>query len=254
MTPSAKILVVDDEKAIRFILEETLTRDGYQVTTAESGAAALALLATQHFDLALLDLKLKDMEGTDVLSALRRLSPDTVAIMLTAHASLESAVAALRQGAHDYLFKPCQTDEIRESVRTGLRKRQRELSERDAEPGGREHAEAVPPQPAPAPARFLQRGGLIVDVERHVITLDGHLLQLSPTEFNLLAHLAGAAPRVVSAQELVREVQGYDVDVWEARDVVRFHIHRLRQKLREATGRRDLIRNVRGVGYVADLE
>jgi DNA-binding response OmpR family regulator len=90
---------------------------------------------------------------------------------------------------------------------------------------------------------------LIVDFMRHVMTLDGHLLELSPTEFDLLAYLASEAPRVISPQELVREVQGYESEAWEARDTVRYHVYRIRRKAKAATGRTDIIRTVRGVGY-----
>jgi len=267
MVPRARILVVDDEVGVRFFLEEVLTRDGHKVVAVESGEAALECIATQEFDLALIDLMMKGIGGMEVLAALRRQSPDTGAIVLTAHASLETAVEALRQGAHDYLFKPCKTVELRESVRTGLLKRQRELRQRDLL-GQLERSlsssleeiratvveQPVPPPPAIAePAagqvRFLERGGLIVDFMRHVITLDGHLLELSPTEFDLLAHLVSEAPRVISPQELVREVQGYESEPWEARDIVRYHVYRVRRKIKASTGRTDVIRTVRGVGY-----
>ncbi len=267
MAPKAKVLVVDDEAGIRFFLEETLTRDGHQVATVESGEAALECIATQEFDLALIDLRLKGIGGMEVLTALRRQWPDTVVIMLTAYASLETAVEALRQGAHDYLFKPCKTVEIRESVRTGLLKRQQKLRQRDLvaqlERSLTRSPEDIhppvvrrPPIPSPATpepvgeeARFLRHDGLIVDLMRHVITLDGHLLELSPTEFDLLAYLVSEAPRVVSPQELVREVQGYESEPWEARDMVRYHIYRIRRKVKATTGRTDLIQTVRGVGY-----
>ena len=123
MTANAKILVVDDEMPIRYTMQKTLARDGYQVTAVESGEQALQHLATQEFDLALIDLRLKGMDGLELLAELRRKCPATTVIILTAHASLETAVQALRQGAHDYLFKPCATVELRESVRTGLLKR-----------------------------------------------------------------------------------------------------------------------------------
>jgi DNA-binding response OmpR family regulator len=84
---------------------------------------------------------------------------------------------------------------------------------------------------------------------RHVITLDGHLLELSPTELDLMAYLVSEFPRVVSPQELVREVQGYECDLPEARDVVRYHIYRIRRKIKQATGQSGVIRTVRGVGY-----
>ena len=267
MNTKTTILIVDDEPSLRFALKEVLARDGHRVVTVESGEAALERVAVEEFDLALIDLKMKGMGGMEVLASLRRQAPDTVVIMLTAYASLETAVEALRQGAYDYLFKPCKTIEIRESVRTGLLKRQRVLRQRKLlaqlehslssqlagirtvlveQPEG---PSAPLPEPAAEQSRFLQRGGLIVDLMRHVITLDGHLLELSPTEFDLLAYLVSESPRVVSPQELVREVQGYESELWEARDMVRYHIYHIRQKVKAVTERTDIIRTVRGVGY-----
>lgn len=267
---TAKILVVDDEASVRFFLEEALSRDGHQVTAVESGKAALECIKSEQFDLALLDLRMQGIGGMEVLAAFRQQSPDTAVIVLTAHGSLETAVEALRQGAHDYLFKPCKTAELRESVRTGLRKRQRavrqrellDLLERSLRSNLDEIQAAAAERPAVLPSattehaeeegRFLQYGRLIVDLMRHVITLDGHLLELSSTEFGLLAYLIGEAPRVVSPQELVREVQEYESEPWEASDTVRSHIYHIRQKMEAAAGRSDVIRTVRGVGYAID--
>lgn len=273
----AKILVVDDEASIRFALEKVLTRDGHQVVAVESGEAALEEISEEEFDLALIDLRLKGMGGMEVLAALRQQSPATVPIVLTAHASLESAVEALRQGAHDYLFKPCKTVELRDSVRTGLLKRRQDLRQREllirelleqlqgdlSENIKRLQAEAIEAtaergdsdsETIVEEGRFLQRGDLIVDLMRHVITLDGQLLELSPTEFDLLAYLVSEAPRVISPQELVREVHGYESEPWEASDAVRSHIYRIRRKIKQATDRKGVIRTVRGVGYALDEE
>ena len=281
MNARAKILVIDDEPGIRFFLEELLTSDGHQVVAVESATAALRCLTAAEFDLALVDLRLKDIGGMEVLATLRQLSPDTVVIVLTGHASLETAVEALRQGAHDYLFKPCKTVELRDSIRRGLVKRQQKARQRGLLQQVEQHlftslqdlrativAEPSTPssplsleqstslllndEPAGEGDRFLQRDGLIVDLTRHVITLEGNLLELSPTEFDLLAHLISEAPRVVRPQELVREVQGYETEQWEASETVRYHIYRIRQKIKAATGRRDVIQTVRGVGYLID--
>lgn len=267
MNQTAKILVVDDEPNIRFFLERVLTRDGHEVVAVESGEEALKKVAENDFELALIDLKLKGISGIRVLSALRERSPHTAVIVLTGYASLDTAVEALRYGAHDYLFKPAKTVELRESVRTGLLKRQRELRrqqllaqlEENLATSLEEIRSTVLVEDLPAPAededreqqnaRFMQREGLIVDFMRHVITLEGKLLELSPTEFDVLAYLVSEAPRVISPEELVREVQEYDCEPWEAKDTVRYHIYRLRAKIKEATGREDLISTVRGVGY-----
>jgi DNA-binding response OmpR family regulator len=276
MAPAARILVVDDEAAVRFFLEEALTRDGHQVEAVDSGEAALALIADQEYDLVLLDLMMGGVGGMEVLAAVRRLWPDTVVIVLTAHASLETAVEALRQGAHDYLFKPSKAVELRESVRAGLVKRQQELRQRAllsqlernlansleeiramaprespiAPSGPGVAPRAIPGEPGEEKqARFLKRGRFVVDLVRHVITLDGHLLELSPTEFGFLAYMIGESPRVISPQELVREVQGYESEPWEARDMVRYHVYRIRQKVKAVACGRKVIRTVRGVGY-----
>lgn len=272
MSLSAKILVVDDEASIRFSLEEMLTRDNYEVMTAESGEAALKLLVAETFDLVLIDLQLPGISGMEVLTELRKNSPETAVIVLTAHASLETAVEALRHGAHDYLFKPCKTVELRESIRQGLLKRQHEIKQRSLlrqleqhlstsledirativeQPGENSLLSNQPSKDelVKKDQRFLRRGALIVDFLRHVITLDEQLLELSPTEFNLLAYLVSEAPRVIPPQELVREVQGYESEQWEASEIVRYHIYRIRQKVKTATQRADIIRTVRGVGY-----
>lgn len=280
MTTPANILVVDDEASIRFFIEEMLSRDGHHVKSVGSGKEALDQIAREEieFDLALIDLKMEEIGGMEVLKAIRERSPNTAVIVLTAHASLETAVEALRHGAHDYLFKPCKTVQLRESVRAGLLKRQRELRrqsllnqlEQNLATSLKEIRATASDAPDPLPEtlselenaepeesaieeeRFLQRGKLIVDFMRHIITFDGHLLELSPTEFDLMAYLISEAPRVISPQDLVREVQGYDAEPWEASDMVRYHIYRIRQKIEKFTGDEDVIRTVRGVGYAID--
>jgi len=190
-------------------------------------------------------------------------------IVLTGHATLDTALEALRQGAHDYLFKPCKVVELRESIRTALLKRQQRLQQHELLGQLMQHladlgtpspaaSAAQPPTLAEPPvtlhptedeARFLKRGKLIVDLMRHVITLDGRILELSPTEFALLAYLVSEFPRVVSSHELVRAAQGYECEPWEARETLRYHIHRIRRKVRSVASHADLIRTVRGVGY-----
>lgn len=262
----ATILVVDDKPGIRFFLEEVLSGDGYQVVAAASGEEALEHIEMQRFDAAVIDLIMKEVDGMAVLAALKRCSPDTAAIVLTAHGSLETAVEALRQGAHDYLLKPCKTSQLREALRAALtrsRRDERRLEviselERLLTRSLRElwHSEGTLPEasrpPLPGierePERFLQRGDLTVDFARHLVELDGRELKLSPTEYGVLAYLAKEAPRVVSAEEVACEVQGHE-EPWKAADTVRYHIYRIRHKIRERTGRGDIIHTVRGVGY-----
>ncbi len=121
------ILVVDDEDVIRYFLERFLIREGYRVTAVSSGEAALQVSAQTEFDVVLLDLKMKGLGGLEVLAVLRQRWPATSVIVLTAHASLESAVEALRHGAHDYLFKPCRTNDLRDSINSALIRRRERL-------------------------------------------------------------------------------------------------------------------------------
>jgi signal transduction histidine kinase len=132
----ATVLVIDDEESVATTIEAILTMDGHQVTAVTTGAEAVKLLNEKRFDVVLTDLRLGDMDGIDVLREVQRTSPETASIMLTGYASLESAVAALRSGAYDYLMKPSDVDELRATVNRAierglLRRRLLELEEVD---------------------------------------------------------------------------------------------------------------------------
>lgn len=275
---SAKILIVDDELAIRLTLAEILMNDGYAVTTAANGQTALEIINREFFDLALIDINLGDMLGTELLSAMRAQSLDTVAIVLTAHASLNTAIDALRHGAYDYLFKPCQADELRNVIKRGLHKRQLDLLQQNllrqveqnllntlteiratvadrptvASPVGLDSSEtplAVSRSLTVEAENRLQKGDLSIDFDRHAIALNNLPLELSPIEFDLVVYLVTKSPRVVSAQELVAAVQGYETAQSEASSLIRTHIYHIRQKIKQAIGQPDLIRTIRNVGY-----
>ena len=262
----AKILVVDDEEHVRFFLERLLVRDGYKVTAVADGEAALARIEIEEFDLALLDVMMPGISGMDVLTKLRAKWPQTAVILLTAHASVDTAVTALRQDAHDYLFKPCDAVTLRKSVREGLQKRQQlrqqqsvlqqleshllnSLSQVRAAVSGEPMGDTTA-ETAPLADRFLQKGNVRMDLARHLLTFNGQLVELSPIEFDLMAHLLRQSPRVVPPQELVQSVQGYESDPWEASEVIRAHVYRIRQKMKKVGGKTaDVIQTVRGVGY-----
>lgn len=261
MNKAPLILVVDDESGIRYFLTETLNAIGYQVVSADSGEAALALIASQSFDLALVDLRLPGMGGLEVLAALRQQSPDTTIIVLTAHASLETAVEALRHGAHDYLFKPCEPGELRESVARGLLKRQRQVRQRqvlsqleERMSGNLEELlvtafeRVIAPSESPDAASPSSRH-FVVDPERHNVLLSGQILGLSLAEFDLLVYLIKMAPRVVPPEELAVTALRYGGEPWAVGDLIRTHIYRIRQKIRAIAPDREFIRTVRGVGY-----
>jgi DNA-binding response OmpR family regulator len=260
--------VVDDEVNIRFFLQETLSREGYQVTAAENGNAALKVLDQDEFDLALIDLHMPgSIKGIDLLSILHQRSPTTIAIILTGYASLDTAIEALRQDAYDYLFKPSHSSEIKEKVRNGLLKRAQEHRqqvlltrlEQKLNEDLEEIRAAVHPTISPTPDRIIetkteevssiQWEDLVMDLNQYTARLHGQLMDLSPSEFKLLAYLITEAPKVVSSQKLAREVQGGNCQPWEAREIVRYHVYHIRIKAKKASGRDDLIRTVRSVGY-----
>lgn len=255
----ARIMVVDDEAVARISLAEILRLEGYQVATAASGEEALSLLdKSEPFDLMLLDLKMPGMDGLAVTEVMQTRSPGTVIVLLTAFGTLETAIQAIKCGAHDYLLKPCPIPGILESVRDGLVKRQQEqqrqhlvsqLQQAISElvtVEGAEAVEAVVSQPS----RFIQIHSVVVDRQKHVVTMSGRPLDLTPTEFKILVCLMETPDRVWSPQELVRRAQGYETDAWGARAIVRVHIRRLRKKIEVDSSNPKHILNVRGVGYM----
>ena len=124
MTSETNILVVDTSANIRQAIKGILEKDGYQVITASNKTVAFELIRTHNFDLAVIDLGLKDMRGLDVLAYLGECSPNTIAIILTAHTSPATLAQAMRLGAQDYLFKPCQTIDLQRSITRALKARQ----------------------------------------------------------------------------------------------------------------------------------
>jgi len=263
----ARVLVVDDEQPVRVTLKEVLSREGYVVLTASSGREALQAMRDTAIDLVMVDLKMEGMDGLTLIEEIRQRWPATVLIILTGYATLESALKALRCGAHDYLLKPSGPEDIKRSVREGLEKRWRETRRKDLlaqieagvreltgglparAVGGPEASGEVAPGPPESPL-LLEVGQLVIDVQRHMVTLDGRLLNLTPVEFGTLTQLAREAGRVVSCSALVKAVQGYDCYEQEARTIMKTHIRHLRQKLEPDPSSPEYILNVRGMGYM----
>ena len=121
---TASLLVVDDEESVAVTMGAILEMDGYRVSLATSGAEALQKLREDEFDLVLTDLRLDDADGLSIVNEVGRVNPDSVSIILTGYASMESAIKALREGAYDYLIKPCDVDELRAVVARGIERRQ----------------------------------------------------------------------------------------------------------------------------------
>jgi DNA-binding response OmpR family regulator len=252
--PISHILVVDDELAMRESLQEILELEGFQVSQADSGEAALNILGQTPIDLMLLDLKMKGMDGLQTTEAAKSLSPETVIIMLTAHGTLESAIGAMRHGAFDYLLKPAAVGDIIASVQRGLAHRAQMMRQRDLVGLMQRAITELQPAPVMLPGKSIDRHlklrEIDLDLQRHVATVRGRVLDLTLTEFRMLAYLMERPDQVISPRELVAAVQGYQADEHEARAIVRVHIRRLRQKIEPDPDQPEYVLNVRGVGYV----
>ncbi len=183
--PPARVLVIDDEPQIRKFLDISLRAQGYRVAQAANGQEGLAALASQGADLVILDIGLPDRDGHDVLKELRLWSQVPV-IILTVRAGEAEKVAALDEGANDYVTKPFGIQELMARVRAMLR------------------ARAISTD---APAIY-DDGRLRVDLAQRQVTLDGELLVLSRKEYALLAHLVAHAGRVITQPQLLRELWG----------------------------------------------
>jgi two-component system response regulator MprA len=218
-----RILVVEDERAVRDALERVLRTDGYDVDVAEDGAAALAALAASGPDVVVLDIVLPVVDGLEVCRRLRADGDPVPVLMVTARDAISDRVAGLDAGADDYLVKPFSIDELRARVRALLRR------------SGANGAE---------PLRFAD---LVLDPRAHLVHRGGRRIDLTMTEFALLELLLRNPGRVLTRSMIFDRVWGYDFGpTSKALDV---YVGYLRRKL-EADGEPRLVHTVRGMGYV----
>jgi DNA-binding response OmpR family regulator len=237
MTKQIRTLIVDDEAGIRFFLKEALQQVGHSVVTVSSGEEALERLRHARFDLIMLDLMLGgQVDGMRILEAVKWRWPATVVIILTAHGSLNSSLAAIREGVDGYLLKPVEAEELWQVVEQALA-RQSRLTQ-------------VQEQPEQEKEPVLEYGPFSVDMEKQMATMGGQLLDLNASEFALLAHLMQNAFRAVPPPELVQVVRGYECDhLNEARQIIKWYVHSLRQKVEPNPSQPRYILTVRGTGY-----
>ena len=252
----ARILVVDDEEMVRQSLEEILKLEGYEVVGVGRGEEALDILEKEKFDLVLLDLKMPGIDGLEVMHATGQVSPDTKVILLTGHGSLESAIEALRHGAHDYLLKPVPSHDLLSSVARALAQRAEQQKKRlileqlDANIQRLKGVEGIETTPTTEQPVVTLEDGVTVDLPRREIWRGNQRVSLTPTEGKLMKVLLENRGRVLTHRELVLLVQGYDTSDWEAPEVLRPLISRLRRKLSAFPNGENWIVNVRGTGYV----
>jgi DNA-binding response OmpR family regulator len=263
MRQPATILVVDDERSVRMMLEAALRAQGYRVQTAATGTEALEMLIENEFDLLLLDLQLGDTDGIEILREAKRRWPATEVILLTAHGSINSAIAALRHGAFDYLLKPAQVQDIRERVERALDERRKamqrtELLQRISDSAralGMIEGDAQGVAPAqPTSSDRIEVGPLLLDLRRHGASLGSQVLALTRTEFALLTALAQQHDTALSYGTLSEAVYGRAQPEDEARALLRPHIARLRHKL-ESTGVSGIaLVSIRSMGYMLQTD
>lgn len=224
---SGRVLVVDDDAAILRSLGRGLRLNGYTVSLAENGESALSHLETRHADVIVLDVSMPGLSGTEVCRRLRASGDDVPVLMLSALDEVGDRVAGLQAGADDYLVKPFALQEL-------LLRLQALLRRRPAAPGG-----------------TVRAGELVLDTVAREVSYEGAPVRLTRREFELLEVLARNAGVVLTRDQLLDRVWGYDFDVRS--DAVDTFVSYLRRKL-EAGGRPRLIQTVRGVGFVLRQE
>lgn len=220
------VLVVDDEAKLRALVRDYLERDGYTVLEAGDGRRALDLAGGAHPDLVILDLGLPGLAGEEVARLLRKTS-DVPIVMLTAKAGENDRVMGLRIGADDYVVKPFSPRELVARVEAVLRRARGARAETE---------EAV----------SYGNGRLRIDAERREVQADGRPVELTRTEFDLLAALASRPGRAWTRMELVGRVQGHTFEAYER--TIDVHVKNLRRKLGDTPPSRVVV-TVPGVGY-----
>ncbi|MFI6663026.1 response regulator transcription factor [Streptomyces sp. NPDC050523] len=220
---AGRVLVVDDDAAIRRSLERGLRLNGFTVGLADDGHAALAKARSDCPDIIVLDICMPELSGIEVCRALREDGDEVPVLMLSALDEVTDRVAGLQAGGDDYLVKPFALQELVLRLHALLRRR------------------------PPAETDRVQVAGLVLDPAAHLAHLDGRPLELTRREFGLLEVLARNAGIVLTREQLLDRVWGYDFEI--RTDAVDTFVSYLRRKL-EAGGRPRILHTVRGVGFV----
>ncbi len=259
MAEPTNILIVDDEQNLRETLAIILRDEGYQVYSAANPNEALAYLRQRSFDIMFLDIRMPERSGLDLLPEIRQIHPRMPILILTAFASLDSAIEAMRKGANDYLFKPINPIDILNRVNAMLRKRAstsqdivQEMKTLLAQLEGSSDQIVTPPanqESQENTQRFLHCGKLTLDLAARQIFFDGEILTVTPTSFDYLLVLMRHPSETMTYVDLVREAQGYELSQIEANDLARGRIHELRKALKEDSRHPTKIITVRGIGY-----
>lgn len=224
---SKRVLVVDDDANTCALIVDILQEEGYQAEFCLSGEQAMEALRRQRYDLVLADIKMPRVTGIDLLLYVRRMAPETEVVLMTAYASVKTAVQALRGEAFDYLIKPFSLEEFRRCVRLALAR-----------------------QPhAHYPRSVMQYKELSIDCNARRIWKGDVEIELPRLEFDLLMYLFAHQGHAVSVQELLRQVWGGGEPIDRSEKTVKSAISRLRKAVGDDTQNPCYIKNVWGVGY-----
>ena len=221
---SKTILVVDDEERLVALLEAYLKKEGFRVVTAGNGKQAGEAARREKPDLIVLDIIMPEMDGLEFLKEHRRRA-ETPVILLTARVEDDDRVVGLELGADDYLTKPFRPRELLARIRAVLRRSGRAAS---------------------LPAT-LKHNDLLLDRERHVVTVAGRMIDLTPSEFDLLAALLSVPGKAFSRLELLEHVQGIRYEGYER--TIDVHVKNLRAKIEPDSRHPKYVETVYGVGY-----
>jgi two-component system alkaline phosphatase synthesis response regulator PhoP len=227
-----KILIIEDELMLAKLLTYNLKQEGYEIKVQENGAAGLQNALEEQFDLILLDIMLPGMNGFEVLSKLRQKGNRTPVIILTARNAEEEVVQGLKQGADDYITKPFGVAEMLARVSAMLRRTQND--------------DSTPIEKEKLDEKVVVIGDLSIYPERYEAEIDGEQITLRPKEFEMLLYFAERQGMVVTRDDLMNIVWGFDY--FGGQRTVDVHVSSLRKKLE--IGRRTVqIESIRGVGY-----
>ncbi len=219
------VLIVEDETKIRELLRSYLEREGFDVLTTGSGAEAITLAGRAAPDLIVLDLGLPDVPGEEVAREIRQSSRVPI-LVLTAKSAEQDRIRGLELGADDYVTKPFSPRELMLRVQAILR---------------RGHDDS------PTRRQSFGDGELVIDEERREVIVRGQLVDLTPTEWGVLATLASVPGRVYSRSELINRVRGYEFEGYER--TIDSHVKNLRRKVEHTAGEPAIVATVLGAGY-----
>jgi two-component system KDP operon response regulator KdpE len=217
------ILIIDDEVQIRRLLEIALASNGYKISEAATGKDGLIAAATNNPSLIILDLGLPDLDGVNILSKLREWYQKPI-IILSARNSEEDIIHTLDNGANDYLTKPFRTGELLARIRVALRQSQ----------GSEDNP-------------VLNFGSLTIDLANHIARKNGEILKLTSTEFSLLAMLAKNSGRVLTHQNILKEIWGFGYT--GQTQYLRVFVAQLRKKIEDDPAKPKLLITESGIGY-----